>query len=285
VRRRCFPRKGRAQRSQGAAWRVGPRLRRVQESWGQCASRLVLARSGRSRSSQSSRQRASQRAASTPPPCATSPRAPPPRAPPPHAPPHSAPFFPASRSLRSPGRQRPRDGLRAGRGCRFVRAQYFWMRTWHTSRAARPRSDTSLGGCFSIRSSRTQGARNRRLRDRRANGHLRRYVRVSFVPSFFAGCETERAQALHCCAAASVLASLVVPACTTAGIFVTLADCCCVAHRRFSPHHRWSLPNSRTPTRVHPTCSIARSKFGWLCRRSSAHLRRRTRPTRSAFVW
>jgi hypothetical protein len=73
--------------------------------------------------------------------------------------------------------------------------------------------------------------------DQRADGLDDACVSPFFL-LFFAGCETERAQALHCCAAASVLASLVVPARTTAGILVTLVVCCCVTSRRFSLHHR-----------------------------------------------
>jgi hypothetical protein len=266
VRRRCFPRKGRAQRRQGATRRTVPRFRRMQESWGQCASRLVLARSGRSRSSQSPRQHASQREASTAFSCATPPRSPLSRAPPHHAPPHSAPFFPEPHSLPRPGsprQRRARDGRRAGGGYRPARTQIFSICIWRTSRNARPRLDTPLGSCFSARSSRTLGARTRRRRDRRAGGRVSRCVRAFSVSHLFFACrETERAQALHRDEESVVLASLAVPSCTTAGILATLPVCRCAALLRFSPHHPSSLPNSRTPTRVNATCSIARSIFG-----------------------
>jgi hypothetical protein len=133
------------------------------------------------------------------------------------------------------------------------------MRTWRASLATRLRSDTPREGCLRACGSRTQGSRDRRRRQPRAGGRALRCVRGFSAPYLFFACrETERAQALHRGAEAVVVASLMVPARTTAGILVNFAVCCrtwMLLRLVTSLLAESSDQYSRTPTRVHTTFS------------------------------
>jgi hypothetical protein len=286
-RRRRLSREGRAPRRKRGA-RSRPALEaRAQEPYTLCVA-PSLACSGRSRSSQSARQRASQRAAYTLPLHASALR---------NAAPGGFAFrafaqrasvpsaLPPCASISSPSRfaspaTRPQRPTRRARLPPRTRPDPLDTYLANVTVCAPAFRHVSWG----LR--RKLGARDRGRPNRRAGGRASRCVHSFSVSHLvFAWREIERAQALHCDEEAVVLASLGVPARTTAGILVALAVCCCVTPRRFSPHHSSSLPTSLTPTRMHATCSIARSEFCQLRRQPSAHLRRRTRLARSAFVW